>query len=231
MFNSKYSNVLTIILVVIIIAIIVLVGFFGYNYWKESKDIEDAKSAVENFKGQTSEDEEKPNEDNNDEPTIEDPNGDNLNGEINSSPNTSGGTTNNSTTYKGYEMIGTIEIPSTNVSYPILSKNAYSKTALETSIVQLYGVNPNEKGNMVLVGHNFRSSKFFSNNKKLNIGDKIYITDLNRNTVTYTIYNKYETTSEDTAYMQRDTEGKREISLSTCTDDGKLRLILWASAD
>jgi LPXTG-site transpeptidase (sortase) family protein len=230
MFNSKYNNVLTIILIVVIIAIIALVGFFGYNYWKESKDIEDAKAAVDNYKSKTE------NDDKSDEVDTEavDESGEDvdLSGEINSTPDTSTGTSSSSTqTYKGFEMIGTIEIPTTNVSYPILSANAYSKTALETSIVQLYGVNPNEVGNMVLVGHNYRNNKFFSNNKKLSIGDKIYITDSSKNTVTYTIYNKYETTQEDTAYMQRDTEGKREISLSTCTDDGTARLIIWASAD
>ncbi len=35
----------------------------------------------------------------------------------------------------------------------------------------------NKPGNTVIAGHNYRNSRFFSNNKKLNIGDKIYVTD------------------------------------------------------
>ena len=35
----------------------------------------------------------------------------------------------------------------------------------------------------------------------------------------------------DTEYMTRDTQGAVEISLTTCTDDSKARLIILAKAD
>ena len=38
----------------------------------------------------------------------------------------------------------------------------------------------------------------------------------------------YETDPNDSDYMLRDTNGKREISLSTCTDDASARLVIWA---
>ena len=38
----------------------------------------------------------------------------------------------------------------------------------------------------------------------------------------------YYTTANDASYMQRDTEGRREISLSTCNNDSTQRLIIWA---
>ena len=38
----------------------------------------------------------------------------------------------------------------------------------------------------------------------------------------------YQTSSTDFGYAQRDTAGKREVSLSTCTDDVKARLIVCA---
>ena len=63
------------------------------------------------------------------------------------------------------------------------------------------------------------------------IGDKIYITDNDGKKVTYTIYNKFETTPEDTSFYQRDTSGKPEVTLSTCTDDSKARLIILAKAE
>ena len=89
----------------------------------------------------------------------------------------------------------------------------------------------NKPGNTVIIGHNYRNGLFFSNNKKLQNGDKVYIKDETGTTLTYTIYNKYETTPEDTSYMNRDTGGKAEISLSTCNDDSSKRLIIWAKAD
>ena len=72
---------------------------------------------------------------------------------------------------------------------------------------------------------------FFSNNKKLKNGDKIYITDNSGKKLTYTIYDKFETSDTDTSFYQRDTEGKAEITLSTCTDDSKARLIILAKAE
>ena len=46
--------------------------------------------------------------------------------------------------------------------------------------------------------------------------------------LTYEIYNTYYTSQSDATYMQRDTEGRREISLSTCNNDSTQRLIIWA---
>ena len=123
-----------------------------------------------------------------------------------------------------------MEIPATNFSYPILEAPP-SKKAIETSVAMLYGAGVNQVGNTVIIGHNYRNGLFFSKNKKLNNGDKIYITDNDGNTLTYTIYNKFETTPEDTSFYQRDTNGKPEVTLSTCTDDSKARLIILARAD
>ena len=74
-------------------------------------------------------------------------------------------------------------------------------------------------------------SRFIELLKKLNNGDKIYVTDYTGKKVTYTIYNKFETTPEDTSFYQRDTNGNPEITLSTCTDDSSARLIIFAKAD
>ena len=46
--------------------------------------------------------------------------------------------------------------------------------------------------------------------------------------MTYEVYNIYQTTQSDATYFTRDTEGRREISLQTCTDDGNNRIIIWA---
>ena len=68
----------------------------------------------------------------------------------------------------------------------------------------------------------------FSNLKNLKNGDAIYITDESGRKVKYKVYKIYRTSGDDASYMTRDTNGKREISLSTCTDDSKARTIVWA---
>ena len=68
-------------------------------------------------------------------------------------------------------------------------------------------------------------------NKKLSNGDKIYITDLNGTKLSYTIYNIFQTEENDTSFYNRDTDGKREITLYSCTDDLAGRLIVQARAD
>jgi LPXTG-site transpeptidase (sortase) family protein len=99
--------------------------------------------------------------------------------------------------------------------------------SLEVSIARLYGT-PNQIGNFVIGGHNYKNGLFFSNNYKLEEGDKVYVTDVTGKKVEYIIYKKYETLADDYEYWYRDTAGKREVSLTTCNDDSTLRLVLWA---
>jgi len=128
--------------------------------------------------------------------------------------------------YADYTPLGIIEIPKTNIKYPILKE--YTKSSIEIAVGKLYGVDPNEVGNMALSSHNYRNDKLFSNNKNLSVGDNIYITDLTGNKIKYVIYKKYETAPDDTEYLKRDTNGSREISLATATDDSSARLIILA---
>lgn len=218
MFESKYSKVLTVILVIVIIAILGLLGFLAYDYYQKYAVTQDTSNFVNDFEGeqddQNVEDEEIANTDENPFDDIQD-------------AQTTSGTTKK--TYKGFGVVGTMEIPKTNFKYPILEK--VTKKSIETAVAFLYGTGINQPGNSVIIGHNYRNGLFFSNNKKLNNGDKIYITDNDGKKLTYTIYNKFETTPEDTSFYQRDTGGKPEVTLSTCTDDSKARLIIFARAD
>ena len=220
MFESKYSKVLTVILVIVIIAILGLLGFLGYDWYKKYFLENDALSFVENYTDDAKDDT------NN---TTDDSNATNPIDSIDKANTTSGSSGNSMPTYKGFNVVGTIQIPTTKIEYPILEK--VSKSSLETSVAMLYGAGINQAGNTVIIGHNYRNGLFLSNNKKLNNGDKIYITDKNKNKLTYTIYNKFETTPEDASFYSRDTGGKPEITLSTCNDDSSKRLILFAKAD
>lgn len=222
MFESKYSKVLTIILVIVIIAIVGLLGFLGYDYYQNYVVTKDASEFVDTFQGEVSDGESEEN-------TVADNNTNDTNPFDQIKDTTGTGGSNTKRTYKGFGMLGTMEIPATNFKYPILEK--VTKKSIETAVAFLYGSGLNQPGNSVIIGHNYRNGLFFSNNKKLKIGDKIYITDNNGTKLTYTIYNKFETTPEDTSFYQRDTAGKAEVTLSTCTDDSKARLIICAKAE
>ena len=125
-------------------------------------------------------------------------------------------------------MLGYITIPKTNVKQPILDE--VTPDSLNAAVATLYPSNAqlNEPGNVLIVGHNYRGGSFFGSNKKLVEGDLIYITDLSGREIEYEIYSKYETTDDDFSYATRNTNGKREISLSTCTNNASVRLVIWA---
>ena len=226
--NSKYSNILTIILIVIIVLIISILGFLGYKYYTNVVLKNNAEDFVESFVGDTEKNNNKDKEDNTDNDTNSDwssgvQEGDSTASDYNPSAN--------APKYQGFYISGTIEIPAINIKYPVIAQYEYSKSSLEKSVVEIYGPGLNQEGNTTIAGHNYRNGTFFSNNKKLNIGDKIYITDLTGKRLSYTIYDKYEVSDTESAFMTRDTQGAIEISLSTCTDDVSARLIILAKAD
>ena len=125
-----------------------------------------------------------------------------------------------------YYTIGVINIPSIKVNYPILS--TYSDALLKIAPCKFHGPNPNEVGNLCIAGHNYKNSKFFSKVPNLKSGDKIEITDLGGNTVTYTVYDKFIVNPDELECTSQLTEGKREITLITCTNDNKKRYIIKA---
>lgn len=228
MFNSKYSKTLTVVLIIVIIAIIGLLIFFGIDVYRKYYIQQAAGDAVEEFEDtQANRIINRPQENIilNDPGTSVDLN--TLYQDNNTITDDNNGDT---VTYMGYDVIGTIEIPATDVKYPIVADYDMSINSLNVAIVKMYPgtIGLNEVGNTVFAGHNYRNGTFFSNNKRLQNGDKIYITGNDGQKVTYEIYNKYETSTSDSEYMNRDTKGKREISLTTCTDDTKRRLIIWA---
>lgn len=227
MFNSKYSNVLTIILIVVIIAILALIGFLGYDFYRKyyiDKEAQDFMSQYEDEMRNVL-----ASNPNNDNTTVEGNTVINLIGEENNTNSNSGngGTTSaRIPTYKGYNVLGTIEIPKTGIKYPVLDK--VTPKSIQVAVAYYYGPGLNKVGNTTIVGHNYRNGAFFGKNKQLAVGDIIYITDNTGTKIKYTIYKTYKTSETDSEYITRDTNGAREISLSTCTDDSKGRLIILA---
>lgn len=222
MFKSKYSNFLTIVLIVAIIFVIALVSVLAVSAYKRYKNDKDAENAIGRF----------------DNSVIQNGTTNNNGGTglieqniINSGSNENTTTSEGTrpvTYYNNYVMIGYIEIPKINIKYPILEKETVA--SLEQSVAVRYPDNPklNEAGNVVIVGHNYRNGQFFSNLKNVATGDIVKITDTNGQTLVYTIYEKYETTPEDVAYITRDTGDNTEITLVTCTNDSNARIVVKA---
>lgn len=125
-----------------------------------------------------------------------------------------------------YYTIGVINIPSINVNYPILS--TYTDELLKIAPCKFHGPNPNEVGNLCIAGHNYKNSKFFSKVPTLELGDKIEITDLSGRMLTYTIYDKFIVNPDELECTSQLTNGKKEITLITCTNDNKQRHIIKA---
>ena len=133
-----------------------------------------------------------------------------------------------------YSTIATINIPKINITYPILDGKTDSveetEALLKISPTKFWGPNPNEVGNFCIVGHNYRDTRFFSKVPTLENGDYIEITDESGKTVRYSVYDKYEVNPDDVSCTSQLTNGRKEITLITCTNDSKMRVIVKARA-
>lgn len=128
--------------------------------------------------------------------------------------------------YEGYQVIGTIKIEKINIEYPILNES--NEASMKKSITKFWGDKINQIGNVTLSGHNNMDGTMFGKIRKLEIGDKITILDLYNNEVTYEIFNKYVTDPNDVNVVKNTEEETKEITLITCTNGNKNRLIIKA---
>lgn len=131
-----------------------------------------------------------------------------------------------------YKTMATINIPKINVKYPVIDglTDSVSETEalLKISPTKFWGPNPNEVGNFCIVGHNYRNSRFFSKVPNLETGDIIEITDLSGKMISYKVYNKYQVDPTDVSCTTQLTNGRKEITLITCTNDSKYRVVVKA---
>lgn len=126
-----------------------------------------------------------------------------------------------------YTNVATVSIPKLDKSFPVLQCDLDKiEVILKVSPCKFWGGEPNEVGNFCIVGHNYRNDKFFSNVPTLSVGDTIELTDLSKRTITYEIYDKYTVDPEDVACTSQLTNGRKEVTLITCTDDSKHRVVV-----
>lgn len=225
--KNKKDSILTLLLITIIVIIVGIIGYLGFEVISGNVKQSQSEEITEEFDNliPTITEEELEELENNEENTEEAGNKDNT-------PNTGIDGSYSSTGRNRYSsagiynsaqnlwIVGTIRIPATGVKYSIFADPVTPK-ALDKGVGIVYTANGlNKVGNTVIAGHNYRNRLFFSKNKNLAIGNLIYIKDTSGVEVTYEIYNKFTTNESDASFYQRDTAGKREINLTTCTDNG-----------
>ncbi len=128
--------------------------------------------------------------------------------------------------YKGYKVISKLEIPKIDLETYVLEK--YLEETLNVSVVKFYGANPNEIGNFCIAGHNFKNKNMFRNLKNLSIGDNLFIIDNKKGRVEYEIFDIYKVNPKDVACLSQETKGEKQVTLITCTNDSKERIIVKA---
>lgn len=125
-----------------------------------------------------------------------------------------------------YLIIGTIKISKINLEMQITSKT--TEELMKKYACRLWGPNVNKKGNLCIIGHNWRNTKLFSKVPNLEIGDTIELIDLRNNSKEYTIYDKYIVNPDEVDCLNQETNGETIITIITCTNDSSQRYVMHA---
>ena len=143
--------------------------------------------------------------------------------------------TDNSSQLEPNSIIGIIQIPILNISYPIF--NELTDELLKTSPCRFYGSFPSESNypssdfNLCIAGHNYDNDKFFSKIKDLNIDDKIYVYDTLDNQYTYSVIKNYEVKADDLSPVYQTFTDSFELTLITCNNFNGTRIIIKAKIE
>lgn len=127
-----------------------------------------------------------------------------------------------------FTVIARLDIDKLNLHLPVLSET--SVKALKISVCYYMGVGPGIEGNMIIVGHNYKSGAHFGRLKKLKVGDSVKLTDKNDKADMYSVY-KIEHIKSDNIAVLEDTMFAKELTLITCEENGNGRLLVRCKAD
>lgn len=128
--------------------------------------------------------------------------------------------------YNSYLVDCRLEIPEINLKTNVLTD--YTKEGLKVCASKYYGPNANEIGNYCIAGHNYQKENMFNHLIDLEIGDSVFLTDNKNGKVEYTIYDIYRVKPENVEPLSQETRGKKEITLITCVNYSKNRLVVKA---
>ena len=124
-----------------------------------------------------------------------------------------------------YNVLGQLVIDKIGVDKSILAIS--EPASLKLSVAKLYGPDLDKPGNFCIDGHNW--DNMLKRLSEMEVGDTLYIIDRNTKAkINYEIYNKYIVVPEDTSCLDQNEDGKKELTLITCTPGGAKRLICKA---
>lgn len=132
-------------------------------------------------------------------------------------------------TYMGYEVIAKLEVPKINLETNVLKD--YTTNGMKVCSSKFFGPEPNEIGNFCIAGHNYEQENMFNHLIDLNKGDELYLTDNKNGKITYTIYDIYRVKPQNTAPIGQETNGNKIVTLITCVNYSRSRLIVQAIAN
>lgn len=129
-----------------------------------------------------------------------------------------------------YRVDSILNIPSLEINYPVL--NDSNNELLKISLNKFWGGEANSVGNYCIVGHNYDGKDiFFGKLHKIKNGDIVELKDKTGKTLKYQVYNKFIVEPTDVACTSQLTNGKTEMTLITCANGGKNRLIVKCRAE
>lgn len=123
-------------------------------------------------------------------------------------------------------IIGNIIIPSLDLNLPFFSY--LDDSYLSISPCRFFGEMPPNYGNLCIAGHNYDNNEFFSNLNRLKKDDQIIIYDNSEHQYSYKIYNIFEVKENDLSPIYDFDINKHTLTLVTCNNLNKNRLIVKA---
>ncbi len=132
-------------------------------------------------------------------------------------------------TYMDYEVIAKLEIPKINLETNVLKD--YTTDGMKVCSSKFFGPEPNEVGNFCIAGHNYDQENMFNHLINLEKGDELYLTDNKNGKVIYSIYDIYRVKPQNTAPIGQETNGNKIVTLITCVNYSRSRLIVQAIAN
>lgn len=132
-------------------------------------------------------------------------------------------------TYMDYEVIAKLEIPKINLETNVLKD--YTADGMKVCSSKFFGPEPNEVGNFCIAGHNYDQENMFNHLINLEKGDELYLTDNKNGKITYSIYDIYRVKPQNTAPIGQETNGNKIVTLITCVNYSRSRLIVQAIAN
>ena len=121
-------------------------------------------------------------------------------------------------------LIGILEIPEINQELPIIGKWSYD--LLKISVCRYKGPDPNEKGNLVIIGHNYKSGAHFGDLSELSVGSEIFLTNAKTGErVRYEVY-EIKSVAPDAFSSLKSYHEPIGLTLMTCRNNGTNRLLV-----